>query len=94
MSTSPAVIHLRASLAWAQDNATPASAPFVLIPYADAIAAGIPFGITFQHEGNDWAVFVMGDVTPDEQEALEQAGVLDDADDERMERHERDARNA
>lgn len=89
---SPAVIHLRAALAWAEYNATPASAPFVLLPYADAIAAGIPFAVTFQHEGNDWAVFIMGDTSPEETEALEQAGVLDDADDLRMQRHERDAR--
>lgn len=94
MSQPNAVIHLRAAIAYAEQTATPASAPFVLLPYAEAVKAGIPFGITFQHEGNDWAVFVMGDVTPDEQEALEQAGVLDDADDVRMERHERDARNA
>jgi hypothetical protein len=89
---SPAVIQLRAALAWAEENATPASAPFALIPYADAIAAGIPFSVTFSHEGNDWAVFIMGDATPEETEALEQSGVLDDADDLRIERHERAAR--
>jgi len=81
---APAVIHLRAAIAYAEST-PPASAPFTLLPYADAIAAGIPFAITFQHEGNDYAVFIMGDVTPWDLIALEQAGVIDDADDARQE---------
>jgi hypothetical protein len=72
----PAVIHLRAFIAYCEGQA-PSAYPFALMPYADAIAAGIPFSVTFSHEGNDWAVFVAGDCSPHDTLALEQAGVLD-----------------
>ena len=80
---SPAVIHLRAAIAYAETR-NKGDAPFTLIPYADAIAAGVPFAETLVHEGNDWAVFVMGDASPEDLEYLEQAGVID-ADDARQE---------
>lgn len=83
MKTTNAVSHLRAFYAYLEGREV--SQPFALLPYAEAVEAGIPFGITFQHEGNDWAVFdIVGDVTPCELIALEQAGVIDDADDARQ----------
>ena len=82
--TPAAVIHLRAFIAYCEGQA-PSANPFTLIPYAAAITAGIPFSITFSHEGNDWAIFIAGDCSPHDTIALEQAGVIDDADDERQE---------
>lgn len=81
---NPAVIQLRAAIAYAETQSK-SDAPFTMLPYSDAIAAGIPFSITFVHEGNDYAVFLMGDVTPWDLIALEQSGVIDDADDARQE---------
>ena len=70
-----AVSHLRAFIAYAE-----ASRPdvcFTLIPYDQAIAAGIPFAETLVHEGLDWAVWIAGDCSPCDLIALEQAGVID-----------------
>lgn len=75
MSTPPAVIHLRAFIAYCEGQQS--MRPFTLIPYAEAIEAGIPFSETFIHEGREWAVFVAGDETPSELQALEKAGVVD-----------------
>jgi hypothetical protein len=52
-----AVNQLRAFLAYAETMEFPR--PFTLIPYAEAIAAGIPFSETLSHEGLDWAVLVV-----------------------------------
>ena len=49
------LIYLRAFFAYCESGQAGES-PFALIPYADAIAAGIPFSETFVHEGNDWAI--------------------------------------
>ena len=88
--TPNAVAHLRAFIAYAQDMEFPR--PFTLIPYEEAISLGIPFASTIIHEGNDWAIFLAGDCSPEEYLALLSAGVIDDDDeddDERMERHEK-----
>ena len=82
MKTTNAVSHLRAFIAYAETMEFPR--PFTLIPYAEAIAAGIPFAETLVHEGNDWAVFIAGDCSPEDHLALEQAGIIDDADDARQ----------
>jgi hypothetical protein len=78
MKTTNAVSHLRAFYAYIEGQPNLVK-PFALLPYAEAIKAGIPFSETFVHEGNDWAVFdIVGDVAPDELIALEQAGVIDE----------------
>jgi hypothetical protein len=82
MKTNPAVIQLRAFIAYCEGCTKENT--FTLIPYADAVEAGIPFAETFVHEGNEWAVWFAGDCAPDELIALEQAGVIDDADDARQ----------
>ena len=70
-----AVNHLRAFIAYAETS-IPENV-FTLIPYDQAIAAGIPFEVTFNHEGLSWAVWVAGDCAPLDLIALERAGVLD-----------------
>lgn len=77
-----AVNHLRAFIAYAETMEFPK--PFTLIPYHEAINAGIPFAETLIHEGLDWAIFVAGDCSPEDHLALESAGVIDDLDDERQ----------
>ncbi len=84
---SPAALNLRAFVAYCESGDNPSN-PFTLIPYDDACNQGIPFSQTFIHEGLQWAVFVTGDFSPCDVEALEQAGIIDDADDDRMTRHE------
>jgi len=69
------VIHLRAFIAYCEGQQS--MRPFTLIPYADAIAAGIPFSETFEHEGNAWSVWTAGDCSPEDHLALEEAGVID-----------------
>ena len=81
--TPASVVYLRAFIAYCEGHA-PTQFPFALLPYDEAVKAGIPFSITFTHEGNHWAVFVAGDCSPHDTIALEQAGVIDDADDERQ----------
>ena len=88
---SPAALNLRAFVAYCESGENPSN-PFTLLPFDEACNAGIPFSQTFIHEGLQWAVFVTGDFSPCDVEALEQAGIIDDEDDARMERHERDAR--
>jgi hypothetical protein len=73
--TYNAVSHLRAFIAYAEANRP--GVCFALMPYADAIAAGIPFAETLVHEGLDWAVFLAGDCSPCDLFALEKAGVID-----------------
>lgn len=81
--THNAVSHLRAFIAYAE--ASRPNVCFTLIPYDQAIAAGIPFAETLVHEGLDWAVWLAGDCSPCDLLALEQAGVVDvDDDDERQ----------
>jgi hypothetical protein len=70
-----AVSHLRAFIAYAETEAPQKT--FTLIPYDQAIAAAIPFAVTFEHEGLTWAVWIAGDCSPSDLIALEQAGVLD-----------------
>jgi len=70
-----AVNHLRAFIAYAETS-NPETV-FTLIPYDQAIAAAIPFAVTFEHEGLAWAVWIAGDCSPMELIALENAGVLD-----------------
>lgn len=72
---NPAVIHLRAFIAYCETQGTKDT--FTLIPYDDAVRAGIPFSETFIHEGNTWAVWVAGDCPPWDLLALERAGVID-----------------
>lgn len=69
------VSHLRAFIAYAET--TGPGVCFTLIPYHQAIAAGIPFSETLVHEGLEWAVFLAGDCSPCDMIALEQAGVID-----------------
>ena len=69
------VSHLRAFIAYAAESRPDVC--FTLIPYPEAIAAGIPFAVTFVHEGLDWAVWLAGDCSPFDLIALEQAGVVD-----------------
>ena len=78
--TPNAVAHLRAFIAYAEQMEFPRT--FTLIPYDEAIALGIPFCETLIHEGNDWAVFVAGDCSPEDHLAFESAGVIDDDDDD------------
>jgi hypothetical protein len=73
--TYNAVSHLRAFIAYAETSGP--ENVFTLIPYDQAIAAGIPFAVTFEHEGLTWAVWIAGDCSPHELIALEQAGVVD-----------------
>jgi hypothetical protein len=75
-TTHNAVAHLRAFIAYLETMEFPR--PFTLIPYDQAIAAGIPFAETLIHEGNDWAVFIAGDCSHEEHVALHVAGVIDD----------------
>jgi hypothetical protein len=75
--TNQTALNLRAFVAYCESGNTPAN-PFTLIPYEQAIDAGIPFSETFVYEGKDWAVFVTGDFSPCDVEALKQAGIIDD----------------
>ncbi len=74
-NTYNAVNHLRAFIAYAESSGP--ENVFTLIPYDQANAAGIPFAVTFEHEGLSWAVWIAGDCSPCELIALEQAGVID-----------------
>lgn len=77
MNTPTSIKQIRAFIAYIETNGF--THPFTLIPYGDAIRNGVPFSITFQHEGNDWAVFdCIGDVSPWEYTALERAGIIDE----------------
>jgi hypothetical protein len=74
-NTHNAVSHLRAFIAYAETSGP--ENLFTLIPYHQAINAGIPFAVTFEHEGLTWAVWIAGDCSPCELIALEKAGVID-----------------